>query len=42
VPKAMMEMRRRGFGEKEIEGLVFGNPAKFLGQSGRFRVRGGG
>jgi predicted metal-dependent TIM-barrel fold hydrolase len=39
VPKAAIEMRRRGFGEEVIEKLVFENPLKFLSQSAKFRVR---
>jgi predicted metal-dependent TIM-barrel fold hydrolase len=39
VPKAMVEMRRRGYGEAAIEGLVFENPMKFLSQSEKFMVR---
>ena len=39
VPKAAIEMRRRGFSAVAIEKLIFENPLKFLGQSSRFRVR---
>jgi uncharacterized protein len=40
VPKAAMEMRRRGYADAVIEKLVFENPHQFLSQSGRFKVRG--
>ena len=39
VPKAMMEMRRRGYGDAVIENLVLENPRRFLSQSPNFRVR---
>ena len=39
VPKAVVEMRRRGYGEAAIEALVFENPRRFLSQSPRFKVR---
>jgi predicted metal-dependent TIM-barrel fold hydrolase len=40
VPKAAMEMRRRGFADAAIDALVFENPKRFLSQSGRFRIPG--
>ena len=39
VPKAAVEMRRRGYGDAAIERLVLENPLRFLSQSPRFRVR---
>ena len=39
VPKAAVEMRRRGYGDAAIEKLVFENPRRFLSQSPRFHVR---
>ena len=39
VPKAAIEMRRRGFSEAAIEKLIFENQLKFLSQSTRFKVR---
>jgi uncharacterized protein len=38
VPRAALEMRQRGHDAKEIDKLIFGNPARFLGQSRKFRV----
>jgi len=40
VPKAAVEMRKRGYGEEVIEGLVFENPRRFLSQSSKFKVSG--
>jgi len=40
VPKAAVEMRRRGYGDAAIEKLLFENPRRFLSQSPRFMVRG--
>jgi len=39
VPKAAIEMRRRGHDEAAIENLIFENPLKFLSQSSKFKVR---
>ena len=36
VPKAQMEMRRRGHLESLVRQVTFGNPQRFLSQSGRF------
>jgi predicted metal-dependent TIM-barrel fold hydrolase len=36
VPKAQMEMRRRGHLESLVEQVTFRNPERFLSQSGRF------
>ena len=35
VPKAVLEMRRRGFSDEEIERLVWHNPIAFFNQSGK-------
>jgi hypothetical protein len=39
VPRFVLEMRRRGHGEDLIRKIVFENPAAFLGQSPKFRLR---
>jgi len=39
VPKAALEMRRRGFSEAVIDKLLFENPLSFLSQSTKFKVR---
>ena len=36
VPKAQIEMKRRGHGEAAIQKISFGNPQTFLSQSPRF------
>lgn len=38
VPKCRLEMKRRGHSEETIDTISFGNPMKFLSQSGKFRV----
>jgi predicted metal-dependent TIM-barrel fold hydrolase len=38
VPKAILEMRRRGHSVETIQSLVVGNPAKFLGQCPKFSL----
>lgn len=38
VPKARLEMRRRGHGEETIRRISFENPQTFLSQSGKFSV----
>ncbi len=38
VPKARLEMKRRGHSADTIDKVSFGNPKMFLGQSGRFQV----
>ncbi len=40
VPKAQMEMRRRGHPEETIRRISFGNPRAFLGQCPKFVVDG--
>jgi uncharacterized protein len=37
VPRAALEMRRRGHSAKAVDGLIYGNPARFMGQSRNFR-----
>jgi predicted metal-dependent TIM-barrel fold hydrolase len=39
VPKFALEMRRRGHDEEEIEGIIFRNPCRFLGQSPKFKIK---
>ena len=38
VPKAAREMKRRGHAEDFVDGVVFGNPKKFLSQSPNFKL----
>ncbi len=38
VPKAAMEMRRRGHSDDEIDRLIYENPRAFLSQCPRFRI----
>jgi hypothetical protein len=38
VPRAALEMRQRGHGAEQIDALIFGNPARFLGQSTKFHA----
>ena len=38
VPRTAVEMRRRGWDAARVEQVVFGNPAKFMGQSPRFKL----
>jgi len=40
VPKAAIEMRRRGYPDSAIENLIFENPRRFLSQSPNFKARG--
>ncbi len=39
VPRAMLEMRRRGHREEDIETLFYNNPCYFLGQGEKFKLR---
>ncbi len=39
VPKTLLEMRRRGFGEEEIKKVAWDNPLAFYRQSGRLSER---
>jgi len=38
VPRAALEMRRRGHSAAEVDRMLHGNPAKFLGQSPKFKL----
>jgi uncharacterized protein len=38
VPKTALEMKKRGHSPDTIDRLVFGNPAKFLGQCAKFKI----
>jgi predicted metal-dependent TIM-barrel fold hydrolase len=38
VPKTALEMRKRGYTEDEIDGVVHGNPFRFLAQNPRFKT----
>ncbi|MBC7773418.1 MAG: metal-dependent hydrolase, partial [Pyrinomonadaceae bacterium] len=40
VPKAVLEMKRRGDGERAVSKVVFENPCAFLSQSPKFKVPG--
>ncbi len=40
VPKAVLEMRRRGHGERAVSRVVFENPSAFMGQCPKFKVAG--
>ncbi len=39
VPRAALEMRQRGHTAEQIDALIYGNPARFLGQSRNFRAQ---
>lgn len=39
IPRAALEMRRRGYTPEAIEDLIEGNPRRFLGQSKNFKAR---
>ena len=38
VPKAALEMRRRGYDDEYIDKIVYKNPVKFMSQSGKFKL----
>jgi hypothetical protein len=38
VPQAALEMRRRGHPADVIDGVIYGNPLRFLGQNPRFKL----
>ena len=38
VPRTALEMRRRGFSAEAIDGLIFENPARFLGHCPKFKT----
>jgi hypothetical protein len=38
IPKAQIEMRKRGHAEAAIRKIVLENPIRFLGQNPKFRV----
>ena len=38
VPKARLEMKRRGHSDESIDGITLHNPRDFLGQSSRFQI----
>jgi predicted metal-dependent TIM-barrel fold hydrolase len=38
VPRAAIELRRRGHSADSIDNLVFGNPQRFLSQNSRFKI----
>jgi predicted metal-dependent TIM-barrel fold hydrolase len=40
VPYAAQEMRRRGHGPDQVDGLCYRNPLRFLSQSGKFNLVG--
>jgi len=39
VPRTALEMRKRGHSAEAIDGLIYGNPLRFLSQSDRFHPR---
>ena len=39
VPKAALEMRRRGYDDAFIDRIIYSNPAQFMGQSERFGLK---
>ena len=39
VPRTMLEMKRRGWSEAQIERVVFDNPCAFMGQSPKFQLK---
>jgi len=39
VPKAALEMRRRGYDDQFIDDIVYKNPVKFMSQSDKFKLR---
>ena len=41
VPRAALEMRRRGHSPAAVDALVYGNPVRFLSQAPGFRVADG-
>ncbi|MAP16149.1 MAG: metal-dependent hydrolase [Verrucomicrobiales bacterium] len=38
VPKAALEMRRRGYDDEYIDKIVYKNPVQFMSQSGKFKL----
>ena len=38
VPRTALEMRRRGHSAEVIDGLIYGNPQRFMSQSPRFKI----
>ena len=38
VPKAVLEMRRRGYDDSFIDKVVYLNPAQFMGQNSKFKL----
>lgn len=38
VPKAALEMKRRGYGEKLVTTMLFDNPVRFMSQSPKFKA----
>jgi len=38
VPKAILEMRRRGYDDSFIDKVVYLNPAQFMGQNPKFKL----
>lgn len=39
VPKCVMELRRRGFTDEQIEKVVWHNPVGFYGKSGKLKIK---
>jgi predicted metal-dependent TIM-barrel fold hydrolase len=38
VPRAALEMRRRGHAAKKVDELIYQNPMRFLSQSAKFNL----
>jgi hypothetical protein len=38
VPRAALEMRRRGYSAEAVDKLIFQNPFRFLSQSPKFKL----
>lgn len=38
VPRTALEMKKRGHSQQSIDGLIYGNPFRFLSQTPRFRI----
>ena len=38
VPRAALEMRQRGHAAETVDEMIYRNPIRFLGQSGKFKL----
>jgi hypothetical protein len=39
VPRAALEMRKRGYTESQIDQMIYRNPIKFMSQSPKFKIK---